>query len=98
MSNLTVLLQWYILYKNAVNNTTVSVAELPHGGFNPFVIRPYGTYTADSAFLNTLTFRHEQAFVLSSFAFFFFSSNEVSSLVFSNSEFTSESTNPLYVF
>lgn len=87
-------------YKEAINNTScvVFMKELLNAWFNHFVIRLYVIYTADKAFLNNFRCRYEQIFVLPTFYFFSCSFIEVSSLVFSNSQFTSESTNHHYVF
>jgi len=74
------------------------MTELPHGCFNYFVIRRYVTYTVDTAFLNNLSCSYEQIFELPSFVFFSCIFIAVGSLVFSISQFTSESTNPRYVF
>jgi hypothetical protein len=98
--NRTLFYKWTALYKEATINTScvVFMTELPHSCFDHFVIRCYVTYTVDRAFLNNLRCRYEQIFVLSSFVFFSCSFIEVGSLVFSISQFTSESINPRYVF
>ena len=76
----------------------VFMTELTHVCFNDFAIARYVAYTVDTTFLNNLRCRYEQIFVLPSFVFFSCTFIEAGSLVFSFSQFTSESTNPGYLF